>query len=806
MPDALQVGDHLFTDHDPHPTESCSVTRHPHRVVQHRHDHDGPDARAADSSTSYLRRFGFGSDDRPRLPERGGRASCSPPSGTRYGHSIGSIPIGQGIAVTAMQMLAAYNVLANDGVYVPPSWSASHRPRRRGRRRVPNGTPRRVVSPEHRRADAGHAGAAWSPRAPAAGRASPATRSPARPAPPASPSRTGGYEDAAGNYHYVATFAGLRARRGPGAVDHRRDRRAHRRHLRRLRWPPRCSPTSPSTPCACSASRRRLGGAGTDVPDTAAAGGRGRRRSAPRRRRSDAGHRADATTTTAPSTRRHGDPAHGDGGGSRAARRWPRWPRRPRPWARPRCRRTPRRRRPRSSTTRGPSRPARCSAACRGAHVDGHDLAAEPSRPAPSPCSSSARSRPRRARGARARRCAARHGPGRRRRSGATRRARSTSSASPARTARRPRPTCSASILERRRAGRPASSARCTGARTTPEAPELQALLAERARPRATRRWPWRCRRTRLALHRVDGTRFAVAVFTNLSRDHLDFHGDDGGLLRGQGPRCSRPSCADARRGRTSTTRTAGCSRDAAAVPDRAATRSTTPTTSTSAPTGSRVPLAGRRRATCRSAAASTCANALAAADGGAPRSASTPADDRRGAWPPRRRSRAASSRRRGPALRACSSTTPTRPTASSSVLAAAREVVAGRAGCSSCSAAAATATRPSGRGWARWRPGWPIVVVVTSDNPRSEDPAGHHRRPSAPASPHRRRRRRRARPRAPPSPRALGAAAPGDVVVIAGKGHETTQTVGDGSLPVRRPRRGPAPLAGRLGGEAGRP
>ena len=25
--------------------------------------------------------------------------------------------------------------------------------------------------------------------------------------------------------------------------------------------------------------------------------------------------------------------------------------------------------------------------------------------------------------------------------------------------------------------------------------------------------------------HRVDGTRFAVAVFTNLSQDHLDYHG-----------------------------------------------------------------------------------------------------------------------------------------------------------------------------------------------------------------------------------------------------------------------------------------
>ena len=75
-------------------------------------------------------------------------------------------------------------------------------------------------------------------------------------------------------------------------------------------------------------------------------------------------------------------------------------------------------------------------------------------------------------------------------------------------------------------------------------------------------------------------------------------------------------------------------------------------------------------------------------------------------------------------------------------------------------------------------------LVVVTSDNPRSEDPESiiaavlqgvpdEYRRSVTPE----------------PDRRAaigvaLGAARPGDVVVIAGKGHEATQTVGSSVLP----------------------
>ena len=41
---------------------------------------------------------------------------------------------------------------------------------------------------------------------------------------------------------------------------------------------------------------------------------------------------------------------------------------------------------------------------------------------------------------------------------------------------------------------------------------------------RASRRWRWRCPPTACDQHRVGGVRFPVAVFTNLSQDHLDYH------------------------------------------------------------------------------------------------------------------------------------------------------------------------------------------------------------------------------------------------------------------------------------------
>jgi len=60
--------------------------------------------------------------------------------------------------------------------------------------------------------------------------------------------------------------------------------------------------------------------------------------------------------------------------------------------------------------------------------------------------------------------------------------------------------------------------------RTTPEADDLQAILA-RMRDEDVRTVALEVSSHALEQHRVDGTWFAAACFTNLSQDHLDYHG-----------------------------------------------------------------------------------------------------------------------------------------------------------------------------------------------------------------------------------------------------------------------------------------
>ncbi len=67
------------------------------------------------------------------------------------------------------------------------------------------------------------------------------------------------------------------------------------------------------------------------------------------------------------------------------------------------------------------------------------------------------------------------------------------------------------------------SSGTLTGERTTPEAPDLQNRL-RKWRDRGVDSAVMEVSSHALSQHRVDGTEFSAVAFTNLSRDHLDYH------------------------------------------------------------------------------------------------------------------------------------------------------------------------------------------------------------------------------------------------------------------------------------------
>ncbi len=117
VPDHLQVADGMFTDHDPHPTEQMSLTdilANSSNIGTIMLGQKLGGARIDD----YLRRFGFGTTTALQFPNES--PGIMLPLKNWSGTSIATIPIGQGIAVTAMQMLQAFNVIANGGVYVDP--------------------------------------------------------------------------------------------------------------------------------------------------------------------------------------------------------------------------------------------------------------------------------------------------------------------------------------------------------------------------------------------------------------------------------------------------------------------------------------------------------------------------------------------------------------------------------------------------------------------------------------------------------------------------------------------------------------
>jgi len=75
-------------------------------------------ALGADRFDHWVRRFGFGK--RTGVDLAGEEAGILLDRDKFSGSSMGNLPIGQGLAVTPMQMVAAYGAIANGGVLRPP--------------------------------------------------------------------------------------------------------------------------------------------------------------------------------------------------------------------------------------------------------------------------------------------------------------------------------------------------------------------------------------------------------------------------------------------------------------------------------------------------------------------------------------------------------------------------------------------------------------------------------------------------------------------------------------------------------------
>jgi cell division protein FtsI (penicillin-binding protein 3) len=117
LPYEIHVADRVIHDAEPRGTETMSVAR-----ILSQSSNVGAITLAKllgqHRLAEWISRFGFGKPTGIDFP--GESRGIMLPEKNWSGSSIGNIPIGQGIAVTAIQMASAYAAIANRGVWVEP--------------------------------------------------------------------------------------------------------------------------------------------------------------------------------------------------------------------------------------------------------------------------------------------------------------------------------------------------------------------------------------------------------------------------------------------------------------------------------------------------------------------------------------------------------------------------------------------------------------------------------------------------------------------------------------------------------------
>jgi cell division protein FtsI (penicillin-binding protein 3) len=117
LPYSIQVADRVIHDAEQRGTETLSVAR-----ILAQSSNVGAITLAEKLGPkrlyAWMKRFGFGATTDVGFPAESAGFVLKPDQWS--GSTIGNVPIGQGVAVTAVQMAAAYATIANRGIWVQP--------------------------------------------------------------------------------------------------------------------------------------------------------------------------------------------------------------------------------------------------------------------------------------------------------------------------------------------------------------------------------------------------------------------------------------------------------------------------------------------------------------------------------------------------------------------------------------------------------------------------------------------------------------------------------------------------------------
>ena len=159
-----------------------------------------------DGLDEWIHRFGFGRPTGIDFPGESPGIVLKPEEWS--GSTIGNVPIGQGIAVTPIQMAAAYGAIANDGVWLQPHLvdriEGSGRVVPKERRVLSEGTAQELTEMLRGVVEEGSGTTAQIPGYRVAGKTGTAAK----------PEPTGGYSDS----RYVASFVGFAPAKHPELV------------------------------------------------------------------------------------------------------------------------------------------------------------------------------------------------------------------------------------------------------------------------------------------------------------------------------------------------------------------------------------------------------------------------------------------------------------------------------------------------------------------------------------------------------------------------------------------------------------